>query len=64
MPSARASITLYLRFNKIRRSEIVSIPKWSSSCLYTSIGSFSNISINDPKADVILINHKWEINLF
>ena len=59
MPSARASITLYLRFNKIGRSETVSIPKGSSSCLYTSIGSFSNISIADPKADVILINHKW-----
>jgi len=59
MPSSRSSITLYMRFLKFNRKHLVSISKWSSHCLFTCIGAFSNISIADPKADLIIVNHKW-----
>ena len=59
LPSSRSSITLYLKYLKKNRSDLVSISKWSSHCLFTCIGSISNVGISDNKADVIIVNHKW-----
>ena len=59
MPSSRASITLYIRYLNLNRSNLVSISKWSSHCLFTCIGAFTNISIAETKADMIIVNHKW-----
>jgi putative PLP-dependent aminotransferase (TIGR04422 family) len=58
-PSARASINLILKFTKFDRSKVVNVPKWSSHCLFETIGAMSNITINDPEANCILIVHKW-----
>jgi putative PLP-dependent aminotransferase (TIGR04422 family) len=59
LPSGRSSINHILRFLKYDRSKIVNIPKWSSTCLYTAIGSITNVTIQNYKADTLLIVHKW-----
>jgi putative PLP-dependent aminotransferase (TIGR04422 family) len=59
MPSGRSSINQILRYLKYDRSKIVNIPKWSSTCLYTAIGSITNVTIHNYKADTLLIVHKW-----
>lgn len=58
-PSGRASINAILNFFKFDRSKVVNIPKWMAYCLYQSIGTITNISINFKKADCFLIVHKW-----
>lgn len=55
--SARVGIILTLKFKKFTRSRILEIPKWSSHCLYSSIGSITNISCDDKNADGSLIVH-------
>ena len=60
-PSSRASISTLLDYLKFDRSKIVNIPKWSSHCLFETIGSKTNISVNNLKADLSLIIHKWGI---
>ena len=58
-PSGRAAINLILRYLKFDRSKVVSIPKWSSHCLFQGIGAVTNVSIRDKSADCVLIVHKW-----
>ena len=55
--SASVGIILTLKFKKFTRSRILEIPKWSSHCLYSSIGSITNISCEDKNADGSLIVH-------
>lgn len=59
MPSGRSSISILLRYLNFNRSKTVFIPKWSSYCLYSCIGPYSNISTDFLDPDLILINHKW-----
>jgi len=59
MPSGRASISLLMRHLSFDRSKTVFITKWSSNCLYSCIGPYSNISTDLIDPDLILINHKW-----
>lgn len=59
MPSARSSINIYLRYLKINRANLISINKWCSSCLFTSLGAITNVGIDDKRADIIMVNHKW-----
>jgi putative PLP-dependent aminotransferase (TIGR04422 family) len=58
-PSARSSLNLILKYLKFDRTNTVSIPKWSSNCLYQSMGPVSNISVGDNLSDALLIVHKW-----
>jgi putative PLP-dependent aminotransferase (TIGR04422 family) len=59
MPSSRASIALILRYLKFNRSNNVEISKWSSHCMFTTIGAISNVSINSTNPDMTIVNHKW-----
>jgi len=59
MPSGRSSISIILRYLNFTRSKTVFIPKWSSNCLYSSIGPYSNVSTDLIDPDLILVNHKW-----
>ena len=60
MPSGRAAINLILNYFKFNRSNVVSVPKWTSGCLYSSIGSITNISVDNlDKSNCIIIVHKW-----
>ena len=57
MPSARAGIVLTLKYKNFNRSNIVQIPKWSSHCLYDSIGSISNVSCEALNSDCEIVVH-------
>ena len=59
MPSGRAGINIILSFLKFDRSKIVNVPKWSSHCLFDSIGAITNVSIKYSRADCVLVVHKW-----
>jgi len=58
-PSARSSINIILKYNKFDRSMIVNLPLWSSTCLYESIGSITNISVKNYNSECIIAVHKW-----
>ncbi len=59
-PSTRSSINLILTYLKFSRAKTVAIPKWSSHCLFQSIGAITNISVgNFEKSHCILSVHKW-----
>ena len=57
-PSSRASIATILDFLRFDRSKIVSIPKWSCHSLFEVIGSRTNVSIDNFKADLLVIFNK------
>lgn len=57
--SGRRAIYLILDKNKIGRQKTVFITKFSSFCMYQSIGSLSNVSSDFLEPNVLLINHKW-----
>ncbi len=56
-PSARSGIILALKYKNYSRSKVFKIPKWSSHCLYESIGSITNITVNGNNNDGSLIVH-------
>lgn len=58
-PSGRAAIATIIRFLKINRSNEVFTDKWSSHCLFNTIGAYTNIntSLNNP--DLVICIHKW-----
>ena len=58
-PSARSAISTLLRLKGLDRSNTVFITKFSSHCLFTSLGSFTNLSTDFVSPDAVLVNHKW-----
>lgn len=58
-PSARAGLSNLLRSIGFDRGKTIFITKYSSHCLFTSLGSFTNISTDFINPDAILVNHKW-----
>ena len=59
-PSARAAIAILIRYKGINRSHKVFVSKWSSHCIFNTIGAFSNPTVDFVDIpDVILVNHKW-----
>lgn len=62
--SGRRAIYAILDTNKINREKTVFITKFSSFCLYQSVGSLSNVSTDNLNQNVVLVNHKWgKLNL-
>jgi putative PLP-dependent aminotransferase (TIGR04422 family) len=59
MPSGRAAIALLIKYKKLNRAHTVYVSKWSSHCLYSTIGALCNVSSDLVKPNLILINHKW-----
>lgn len=58
-PSSRSSINILLRFLKFNRSHMVNIPKWSSHCLFETIGSITNVTVQNFNCDLVVVFHKW-----
>lgn len=58
-PSARSGLSNLLRVIGFDRRKTLFITKYSSHCLFTSLGSFTNISTDFINPDAVLINHKW-----
>ena len=58
-PSSRSSINILLRFLKFSRSHLVNIPKWSSHCLFETIGSIANVTVQNFNSDLVVVFHKW-----
>ncbi len=57
MPSARSGIVLSFIYKKFNRSKIIRIPRWSSNCLYTSLGSISDLTCSNYKFNATLVVH-------
>ena len=57
VPSARVGIILNLKYKKFDRSKVFKIPKWSSHCLYNSIGYLTNINCTEKIKDGSLLVH-------
>ena len=58
-PSGRAAIATILRFLKINRSNEVFTDKWSSHCLFNTIGAYTNINTEIHNPDLVICIHKW-----
>ena len=58
-PSARSALSTLLRTIGVDRRKTVFITKYSSHCLFTSLGAFTNISTDFASPDAVLVNHKW-----
>lgn len=58
-PSARSGLSNLLRLIGCDRGKTVFITKYSSHCLFTSFGSFTNVSTDFVSPDAVLVNHKW-----
>ena len=58
-PSGRAAIAIILRFLKINRSNEVFTEKWSSHCLFNTIGAYTNINTTLNNPDIVICIHKW-----
>lgn len=58
-PSARSALSTLLRLKGLNRSNTVFITKFSSHCLFTSLGFFTNLSTDFANPDAVLVNHKW-----
>ena len=58
-PSGRSALNLILSFNNFDRSKIVNIPKWSSSCLFQTIGAITNVTVGNYSSDCQVVVHKW-----
>ena len=59
-PSGRTAIAMVIRFKQINRSHSVYITKWSSHCMFNTIGAFTNTTVDFVGTpDMIVINHKW-----
>ena len=63
VPSARSGIVLSFIYKKLNKFKIIKIPKWSSSCLYSSLGTISNLTCNSKNFDATLVVHTLDILL-
>ena len=58
-PSARSCIGAILEFEKLNRNDEVYVSKWVSNCIFSSIGFYSNPTVNFIKPKVVLANNNW-----
>ena len=58
-PSARASISAIIRYLKFDRSKLLYVDKFSSHCLFNTIGALTNVTSELKRSDLIIYNHKW-----
>ena len=58
-PSGRSSIAAILRYLKINRSNEVYTDKWSSHCLFNTLGAYTNVNTSFNRPDLVICTHKW-----
>ncbi len=59
VPSARAGISLIIKYLKLERENEIFVNKWSTRCVLDTISSFSNPTTNIKSANAFIINHTW-----
>ena len=59
MPSGRSAIHHFALINNLSRHHTSFVTKYSSFCLYQSLGSLTNVSTDFSEPDLIVVNHKW-----
>ena len=59
LPSGRSAIYQYARSSGYSRDHTAFITKYSSYCMYQSLGTLMNISTDFQKPELLVINHKW-----
>lgn len=59
MPSGRSAIYYFASCMKMSRTDTVLINKYSSYCMYHSLGTLLNVSTIYSNPDFVVINHKW-----
>lgn len=60
VPSGRAGIAMLLRYFQIDRSKIAFVSKWSSHCMFNTLGAFTNVTVDlSSIVDFVVINHQW-----
>jgi hypothetical protein len=59
MPSGRSAIHQYASVLGYSRGETAFITKYSSFCMYQSLGTVMNVSSDFHKPDLLVVNHKW-----
>lgn len=60
LPSGRSALGTIFDYKNFNRGDVTFIPRWSSHCLYNTIGAYSSITENfsrDPS--ICLAVHKW-----
>lgn len=58
-PSARSGIAHILKHASFNRSNSVYINRFSSTCLYVALGSFTNVTTDYVRPDAEIVNHKF-----
>ena len=59
MPSGRSAIYYFASCMKMSRTNTVLINKFSSYCMYQSLGTLLNVSTDYSNPDFVVIDHKW-----
>jgi putative PLP-dependent aminotransferase (TIGR04422 family) len=60
MPSGRAGLGAIFDYLKITRKDLSFVPRWSSHCIYNSIGAYSSITDSfKSNPTIALAVHKW-----
>ena len=60
IPSGRSAIGAVLSYLNINRSDLAFVPKWSSHCIYNTVGAYSSITENFLSNPTIVLSvHKW-----
>lgn len=59
VPSGRSAIYHFAKCMGMSRKDTVLINKFSSYCMYQSLGPLLNVSTDYSNPDVIVVDHKW-----
>lgn len=61
-PSARSCIGAVIEFHNLGRNNEVYLNKWVSGCLFSSVGLYTNPTINFKKPDILIFNNLWGVH--
>ena len=59
MPSGRSAIHNFALSMGMSRDQTAFVTKYSSYCLYQSLGTLMNVSTDFVKPELVVVNHKW-----
>jgi|688.fasta_scaffold159445_2 putative PLP-dependent aminotransferase (TIGR04422 family) len=59
MPSGRSAIHNFALSMGMSRDQTAFVTKYSSYCMYQSLGSLMNVSTDFVKPELVVVNHKW-----
>ena len=62
--SGRSAISCFIKVNNLNRSNIVRIPRYSSTCLHLSAGMFCATTQENIKNDLQIVYQRWGNKIF